>query len=97
MCVTAQMGEHAGGVIYIDTEGTFRPERLEPICARFGLDYEETLNNIKYCRVYTHDQQMEALIGCAAQMVSRVALTPPETEIVSHSRPAPRRWNRRTR
>jgi len=40
--VTAQMaikdGGGAGMAMYIDTEGTFRPERLIPIAKRFGLD-----------------------------------------------------------
>ena len=26
--------------MYVDTEGTFRPERLIPIAKRFGLDVE---------------------------------------------------------
>ena len=27
-----------GKVAYIDTEGTFRPERITPIAERFGVD-----------------------------------------------------------
>ena len=27
-----------GKVAYIDTEGTFRPERIAPIAERFGVD-----------------------------------------------------------
>ncbi len=42
LCVTAQMpidqGGGAGMAMYIDTEGTFRPERLVPIAKRFDLD-----------------------------------------------------------
>ena len=42
LCVTCQLpvkdGGGAGMAMYIDTEGTFRPERLIPIAQRFGLD-----------------------------------------------------------
>jgi RecA/RadA recombinase len=62
MCVSTQLSfEMNGGqgkVIYIDTEGNFRPERIESIAERFGLDAEQTLDNIIICRVYTHEEQM---------------------------------------
>ena len=32
------MHSNGGKALYIDTEGTFRPERLEEIAERFGLD-----------------------------------------------------------
>lgn len=42
LCVTCQLavkdGGGAGMAMYIDTEGTFRPERLVPIAQRYGLD-----------------------------------------------------------
>ena len=42
LCVTAQMpieqGGGAGMAMYIDTEGTFRPERLVSIAKRYDLD-----------------------------------------------------------
>ena len=42
LCVTCQMpvtdGGAEGKAIYIDTEGTFRPQRLQAIAERFGLD-----------------------------------------------------------
>eukprot|EP00924_Labyrinthula_sp_SR-Ha-C_P005388 maker-scaffold_1-snap-gene-30.56-mRNA-1 protein AED:0.23 eAED:0.23 QI:97/1/1/1/0.6/0.5/6/558/175 len=34
ICVTAQLGDNAGKVVYLDTEGTFRPDRLKGICTR---------------------------------------------------------------
>lgn len=44
LCVTTQLPKSKGGgngkVIYIDTEGTFRPERVVKIAERFGLDGE---------------------------------------------------------
>ena len=42
LCVTCQLPIAKGGgegmAMYVDTEGTFRPERLVPIAKRFGLD-----------------------------------------------------------
>ena len=56
LCVTTQLGFARGGgqgkVVYIDTEGNFRPERIESIAHRFGLNQLETLDNIIVCRVY---------------------------------------------
>ena len=55
-------------VIYVDTEGTFRPERLVPICERFMVDSNTALENIIVARVYTCDvlqelpAQMEAAL-----------------------------------
>ena len=49
--------------IYIyNTKGNFRPERVEAIAERFGLDAEQTLDNIIICRVYTHEEQMGMLV-----------------------------------
>jgi RecA/RadA recombinase len=42
LCVTTQlpmdMGGASGKVAYIDTEGTFRPDRVKAIAERFGVD-----------------------------------------------------------
>lgn len=44
LCVTCQLGMQQGGgegkAMYIDTEGTFRPQRLVAIAERFGLNGE---------------------------------------------------------
>lgn len=34
LAITAQLGENGGKVVYVDTEGTFRPDRLKSICER---------------------------------------------------------------
>ena len=34
-------------VAYIDTEGTFRPERIAPIAARYNLDLPSVLDNVR--------------------------------------------------
>lgn len=38
----------AGKVAYIDTEGTFRPDRIRPIAERFNLDADAVLDNVCY-------------------------------------------------
>jgi DNA repair protein RadA len=40
------------GVIYIDTEGTFRPERVEQIARSRGLDHRHILKSVAVCKVY---------------------------------------------
>ncbi len=42
--------------IYIDTEGTFRPERVREICGRFDIDYSSVLDNILVARPYNTEQ-----------------------------------------
>jgi meiotic recombination protein DMC1 len=73
LAVTAQLPKDVGGgngkVIFIDTEGTFRPERIQSIAERFGLDPEAVLENISYARAFTHEQQMSFLHEAAAQMI----------------------------
>lgn len=62
LCVTSQLSFEAHGgqgkVIYLDTEGNFRTERIESIADRFGLDVEQTLDNIIVARVFSHEEQM---------------------------------------
>jgi meiotic recombination protein DMC1 len=73
LCVTAQLPIDASGgngrVAFIDTEGTFRPERITPIANRFGLDPTQTLNNIFYARAYTYEHQDALITMIAAKMV----------------------------
>lgn len=72
LCVTCQLPKEKGGgegkAMYIDTEGTFRPERLTDIAERFGLDPQEVLENVAYARAYNCDQQNKLLIQAAALM-----------------------------
>ena len=72
LCVTGQLPVEAGGgngkVCFIDTEGTFRPERIGPIAERFNADPEQVLENITYARPHTHEQQIEILADVAARM-----------------------------
>ncbi|KAK9378415.1 Rad51-domain-containing protein [Kockiozyma suomiensis] len=64
-CVTAQLPRNMGGaegkVAYIDTEGTFRPERLRDIAERFGVDPDQVCDNISYARALNSEHQMELI------------------------------------
>ena len=72
LCVTAQLPREQGGgggkVIFIDTENTFRPERIADICVRFGVDSEEILNGILVARAYTSDHLNQLLMKAAEKM-----------------------------
>lgn len=70
LCVSAQLPREMGGlnidekepvkVVYIDTEGTFRPERILNMAKRWEgvLDVKQTLRNIMHGRAYNSDHQM---------------------------------------
>jgi len=45
-------------VVYIDTENTFRPERIEQLACGIDLDPEDALNRIMVARAYNSDHQM---------------------------------------
>ena len=72
LCVACQlplaMGGGNGRAIYIDTESTFRPERIKPIAERFQLDPEAALENIMVARAYTHEHQSQLLSEVAGLM-----------------------------
>jgi DNA repair protein RadA len=61
LSVMAQLSKTKGGlegnVIYVDSEGTFSPERLYHIASTKGLDPEQALNEIILARVYNSDHQ----------------------------------------
>lgn len=61
MCVNVQKpkdeGGLDGGVLYIDTEGTFRPERIVSIAKAKGLDPEKVLDRIVVAKAYNSSHQ----------------------------------------
>ncbi len=44
--------------VFIDTENTFRPERIRQIAEAFGLDPDDVLSHVKVARAYNSDHQM---------------------------------------
>ncbi len=61
LSVTAQLPTDKGGlngkVVYMDTEGTFIPERVFEIANALGLDAHETLGNVFLARTYNSNHQ----------------------------------------
>ncbi|CAL1390130.1 unnamed protein product [Linum trigynum] len=79
LCVTCQLPFDQGGgegkAMYIDAEGTFRPQRLLQIAERYGLNGADVLENVAYARAYNTDHQSQLLIQAASMMVeSRFAV-----------------------
>jgi len=74
LCVTCQFPIQSGGAegcaLYIDTEGTFRPKRVEQMAQRYGMDSNDLLDNISFARAYSSDHQMKLLQEAAAMMTT---------------------------
>lgn len=62
LCVNVQLDYNQGGLegnaLYIDTEGTFRPERIIQMAYEYDLEINQTLKNIILGRAYNSDHQM---------------------------------------
>jgi DNA repair protein RadA len=62
LCVTVQLPKEQGGMekgaYFIDTENTFRPERIVQMSEALDLDPEEVLENIHVARAYNSSHQM---------------------------------------
>ncbi|KAI8082847.1 meiotic recombinase Dmc1, partial [Halteromyces radiatus] len=65
MSITEAFGEYP----FIDTEGTFRPDRIRAIAERFGVDAEQCLENIIVARAWNSDHQMDLMTEIAARFV----------------------------
>ena len=79
LCVTCQLPVSQGGgegrCLYVDTEGTFRPQRMRDIAKRYDLDPDDVLDNVAYGRAFNSDHQTQLLIQAAAMMAeNRYAL-----------------------
>jgi len=74
LCITTQLPKDKGGlggkILYIDSENSFRPERITAIAKDFGLDEETVLKNIFVARAYNSDHQM-ALTEKAKDMIEK--------------------------
>lgn len=62
LAVNVQLPEDKGGIgktaIYIDTENTFRPERIIQMAQAYDLEPEKVLESITVARAYNSDHQM---------------------------------------
>jgi DNA repair protein RadA len=72
LCVNVQLPLEKGGIegkaLYIDTEGTFRPERIIQMSEGLDLDHNKILKNIIFGRAYNSDHQV-ILIKEAANLI----------------------------
>ncbi len=65
---TALLAARSGKTsLYIDTEGSFRPERLQQISEARGWDAPELLERIVYVRTDSSSEQMEAVRKMSAR------------------------------
>lgn len=62
LAVNVQLPKEQGGVegkaVYIDTEGTFRPDRIKQIAEGLGASPEKVLKNILVARAFNSDHQI---------------------------------------
>ena len=70
--MTTQLPLNMGGgcakVAWIDTEGTFKGERIVQVAERFNLEPSMVLDNILVARTFTHEMMSNALVALAAKM-----------------------------
>ena len=62
LCVNVQRSSEDGGLdghaLFIDTENTFRPERIRQMAEANGMDPDETLSRIHVARAFNSNHQM---------------------------------------
>lgn len=58
IAVNCQNQDPSAAVVYIDTENTFRPERIRQLAQATGQDVDKVLSQIKVARAYNSDHQM---------------------------------------
>ncbi len=72
LAVNAQIPKEKGGangkVVIIDTEGTFRPERIKQIADGLGANPEKVLKNILVARAFNSDHQI-LLVDKISEMI----------------------------
>ena len=72
LAVNAQLPFEKGGVngkvVFIDTEGTFRPSRIKQIAEAMGANSEKVLKNIFVARAFNSDHQI-LLIEKVSEMI----------------------------
>jgi DNA repair protein RadA len=63
LCVTAATNNSSkiNSIIFVDTENTFRPERIHQIAEARGLDSEDIMKKVFVCKI-VNSAQLEALI-----------------------------------
>jgi DNA repair protein RadA len=70
LCVTANMSDKDYGIIFVDTENSFRAERIHQIAEARGLDPEEIMKRINVCKIY-YSAHLEAIIRGLAKYIEQ--------------------------
>jgi DNA repair protein RadA len=70
ICVTANGGSPDNGIIFVDTENTFRAERIHQIAESRRLDAEEIMKKIFVCRIY-YSAHLEAVVRRLAKYIEQ--------------------------
>jgi len=74
LCCICQLpptdGGFNGGAIYIDTESTFRPERISQIAHARGMNVEEILKNITFCKAY-NSSHLEVILKALGKYIEK--------------------------
>jgi DNA repair protein RadA len=77
LCLAAQLPveEHGlgGGVLYIDTESTFRPERVAQIARARSVDVDKALGNIHVAKVY-NSSHLELIVKALGNLIQQNAI-----------------------
>lgn len=68
--LSKEKGGLAGNCLWIDTENTFRPERIKQIAQGLGVDSDQTLKNVFVARAFNSEHQM-FLIEKASEMIEQ--------------------------
>ena len=81
LCVTVQLPEGKGGLnseaFFIDTENTFRPERIIQMAEAYELDPEDVLSKIHVARAYNSNHQMllvDKVMGLTKQTPAKLLI-----------------------
>ena len=71
LCVTANISSKKdNGIIFVDTENSFKAERVHQIAESRGLDAEETLKRVNVCKIY-YSAHLEAVVRSLAKYIER--------------------------
>ena len=81
LCVNVQLPKDQGGLeshaFFIDTENTFRPERIVQMAEAYSLDPDEVLERIHVARAYNSSHQMllvEKVIDLSKEIPARLLI-----------------------
>jgi len=73
-CVSAQLPVDQGGLngsaLYIDTESTFRPERIAQIAKAREMDVENVLSNIHVAKIY-NSSHLELIVRAMGNLIQQ--------------------------